>query len=69
MNKTPAGLEHVREVRQLWPIADDDKDHEKVPVSEYKGEAVYLVLGTRIRMGMSQNEVFAPRNVEIRFAP
>lgn len=64
--ETPQGLEHVREVRELTLVGAEARNS-TVPIGDFPGAALYLVLGTRIPMTVADDEVHAPREVELRF--
>lgn len=67
VHSTPQGLEHVRQVRQLILMNNDDDKNVEVPVADFKGGALYMILGTRVRMTFLEDEVFDRKNLEIRF--
>jgi hypothetical protein len=62
---SPQGRLHAREIRDLVMI-DGDKT-EDVPVAGYRGSAIYLVLGTRVKLKAMEDDVFQPQMVELRF--
>ncbi|HVP08846.1 MAG TPA: ankyrin repeat domain-containing protein [Burkholderiales bacterium] len=67
VSDTPQGREHAREIRRLVVIDSADKVNDPVPVSAYKGGSIFLVVGTRVHMTLMDDEVFAARNVELKF--
>lgn len=57
--------EGAREIRELVVI-DGDKT-EEVPIAGYKGGAVFLVVGTRIKLKSMEDNVYQPQLIELRF--
>ena len=64
---TQGGPEHAREIRELTVFGAGDKRMD-MPVAQYGGKALYLVLGTRIKMTATLDEVFDGKAVELRFS-
>lgn len=63
---TPQGREFVREVGELVLIDANDKISD-VSFADYPGSSIYLIAGTRVRLGWLDDDVFEPRFVELRF--
>lgn len=64
--ETPQGLEHVREIGELTLVGAEGRNS-TVPIGDFPGAALYLVLGTRIPMTIADDEVHGAREVELRF--
>lgn len=64
--ETPEGREHARAVGEFVFPGEGNKP-EELQVAKFKGPAVYLVLGNRLRMTVAADEVFMPKLVELRF--
>jgi len=67
VNATAEGMEFVREVTSLF-LLDAAERNDPIPIASYTGDALYLVVGTRVRLTVLEDAVFASRNVELRFA-
>lgn len=66
VTETPQGPEHVREIRELVLVGDEGRNS-TVPIGDFPGAALYLVLGTRIPMTIADDEIHGAREVELRF--
>jgi hypothetical protein len=64
--ETPEGREHARAIEEFVFPGEGNKS-EELTVAKFKGPAVYLVLGNRLRMTTMADEVFMPKLVELRF--
>lgn len=63
---TPQGREFTREVGELVLIDADDKIRD-LAIDAYPEPALHLIVGTRVRLGWLDDDVFEPRFVELRF--
>ena len=64
---TPQGREYVREVRDLTVFGADGK-RDDLPIGSFKGAALYLALGTRLRVSSMYDEVMGGKTIQLQFA-